>query len=220
MKIVLLGAPGAGKGTHAQFLSDKYEIPHISTGDIFRANLKAGTPLGLQARSYMEQGLLVPDSLTVDLVLDRLEAPDCENGYILDGFPRNLFQAEALTKALAEKGEEIDYAIHFVIEDEAIIRRMSGRRVCERCGATYNIHGMAPKVEGICDRCGGAVVMRKDDAPETVLKRLEVYREQTEPIVAYYRELGKEAIIDSDQPLEEVRAELTALLGENNGCNG
>ena len=220
MKIVLLGAPGAGKGTHAQFLSDKYEIPHISTGDIFRANLKAGTPLGLQARSYMEQGLLVPDSLTVDLVLDRLEAPDCENGYILDGFPRNLFQAEALTKALAEKGEEIDYAIHFVIEDEAIIRRMSGRRVCEKCGATYNIHGMAPKVEGICDRCGGAVVMRKDDAPETVLKRLEVYREQTEPIVAYYRELGKEAIIDSDQPLEEVRAELTALLGENNGCNG
>ena len=220
MKIVLLGAPGAGKGTHAQFLSDKYEIPHISTGDIFRANLKAGTPLGLQARSYMEQGLLVPDSLTVDLVLDRLEAPDCENGYILDGFPRNLFQAEALTKALAEKGEEIDYAIHFVIEDEAIIRRMSGRRVCERCGATYNIHGMAPKVEGICDRCGGAVVMRKDDAPETVLKRLEVYREQTEPIVAYYRELGKEAIINSDQPLEEVRAELTALLGENDGCNG
>lgn len=220
MKIVLLGAPGAGKGTHAQFLSDKYEIPHISTGDIFRANLKAGTPLGLQARSYMEQGLLVPDSLTVDLVLDRLQAPDCENGYILDGFPRNLFQAEALTKALAEKGEEIDYAIHFVIEDEAIIRRMSGRRVCEKCGATYNIHGMAPKVEGICDRCGGAVVMRKDDAPETVLKRLEVYREQTEPIVAYYRELGKEAIIDSDQPLEEVRAELTALLGENNGCNG
>ena len=220
MKIVLLGAPGAGKGTHAQFLSDKYEIPHISTGDIFRANLKAGTPLGLQARSYMEQGLLVPDSLTVDLVLDRLEAPDCENGYILDGFPRNLFQAEALTKALAERGEEIDYAIHFVIEDEAIIRRMSGRRVCERCGATYNIHGMAPKVEGICDRCGGAVVMRKDDAPETVLKRLEVYREQTEPIVAYYRELGKEAIINSDQPLEEVRAELTALLGENDGCNG
>ena len=220
MKIVLLGAPGAGKGTHAEFLSDQYEIPHISTGDIFRANLKAGTPLGLQARSYMEQGLLVPDSLTVDLVLDRLQAPDCENGYILDGFPRNLFQAEALTEALAEKGEEIDYAIHFVIDDEAIIRRMSGRRVCEKCGATYNIHGMAPKVEGVCDRCGGAVIMRKDDAPETVLKRLEVYREQTEPIVAYYRELGKEAVINSDQSLEEVRAELTALLGEKNGCNG
>ena len=219
MKIVLLGAPGAGKGTHAEFLTEVYGIPHISTGDIFRANLKEGTPLGLKARFYMEQGLLVPDSLTVDLVLDRLNAPDCEAGYILDGFPRNLFQASALTAALAEKGEEIDYAIHFVIEDEAIIRRMSGRRVCENCGATYNIHGMAPKQEGICDRCGGKVVMRKDDAPETVLKRLEVYREQTEPIVAYYRKLGKEAVINSDQPLEKVQAELMTLLGVKNGSH-
>ena len=220
MKIVLLGAPGAGKGTHAQYLSDKYQIPHISTGDIFRANLKAGTPLGLEAKAYMEQGMLVPDSLTVSLVLDRLKEEDCQNGYILDGFPRNLFQAEALTEALAEEGDEIDYAIHLVISEEEILRRMSGRRVCLICGATYNVNGMAPKTEGVCDRCGGPVVQREDDKPETVLKRLEVYREQTEPIAAYYRELNKEVLIDSGRPLEEVRQALTDLLGEcEDGCN-
>jgi adenylate kinase len=212
MKIVLLGAPGAGKGTHAQYLSDKYEIPHISTGDIFRANLKNGTPLGLKAKAYMDRGELVPDELTVDLVLDRLNQEDCENGYILDGFPRNLFQADALTKALAEKGEDIDHAIHFVISEEAIIRRMSGRRVCPVCGATYNVVGMPTKVEGICDRCGSEVIQREDDKPATVLKRLEVYREQTEPIVGYYRERGKEERIDSSQPLEEVRKALDELL--------
>ena len=212
MKIVLLGAPGAGKGTHAQYLSDKYEIPHISTGDIFRANLKNGTPLGLKAKAYMDRGELVPDELTVDLVLDRLMQEDCANGYILDGFPRNLFQADALTKALAEKGEEIDHAIHFVISEEAIIRRMSGRRVCPVCGATYNVVGMPTKVEGICDRCGSEVIQREDDKPATVLKRLEVYREQTEPIVGYYRERGKEERIDSSQPLEEVRRALDELL--------
>ena len=212
MKIVLLGAPGAGKGTHAQYLSDKYEIPHISTGDIFRANLKNGTPLGLKAKAYMDRGELVPDELTVDLVLDRLNQEDCENGYILDGFPRNLFQADALTKALAEKGEDIDHAIHFVISEEAIIRRMSGRRVCPVCGATYNVVGMPTKVEGICDRCGSEVIQREDDKPATVLKRLEVYREQTEPIVGYYRERGKEERIDSSQPLEEVRKVLDELL--------
>ena len=212
MKIVLLGAPGAGKGTHAQYLSDKYEIPHISTGDIFRANLKNGTPLGLKAKAYMDRGELVPDELTVDLVLDRLNQEDCENGYILDGFPRNLFQADALTKALAEKGEDIDHAIHFVISEEAIIRRMSGRRVCPVCGATYNVVGMPTKVEGICDRCGSEVIQREDDKPATVLKRLEVYREQTEPIVGYYRERGKEERIDSSQPLEEVRKALDEPL--------
>ncbi|MBO4872727.1 MAG: adenylate kinase [Lachnospiraceae bacterium] len=220
MKIVLLGAPGAGKGTHAQYLSDKYEIPHISTGDIFRANLKNGTPLGLKAKAYMDRGELVPDELTVDLVLDRLTQEDCENGYILDGFPRNLFQAEALTEALAEKGEEIDHAIHFVISEEAIIRRMSGRRVCPVCGATYNVVGMPTKVEGICDRCGSEVIQREDDKPATVLKRLEVYREQTEPIVGYYRERGKEERIDSAQPLEEVRRALDDLLKEDgDGCH-
>ena len=221
MKIVLLGAPGAGKGTHAQYLSDKYEIPHISTGDIFRANLKNGTPLGLKAKAYMDRGELVPDELTVDLVLDRLTQADCANGYILDGFPRNLFQADALTQALAEKGEEIDHAIHFVISEEAIIRRMSGRRVCPVCGATYNIVGMPTLVPGICDRCGSEVIQREDDKPATVLKRLEVYREQTEPIVGYYRERCKEKRIDSAQPLEEVRRALDELLKEDgDGCHG
>ena len=174
--------------------------------------MKNGTPLGLKAKAYMDRGELVPDELTVDLVLDRLNQEDCENGYILDGFPRNLFQADALTKALAEKGEDIDHAIHFVISEEAIIRRMSGRRVCPVCGATYNVVGMPTKVEGICDRCGSEVIQREDDKPATVLKRLEVYREQTEPIVGYYRERGKEERIDSSQPLEEVRKVLDELL--------
>lgn len=221
MKIVLLGAPGAGKGTHAQYLSDKYEIPHISTGDIFRANLKNGTPLGLKAKAYMDRGELVPDELTVDLVLDRLNQEDCGKGYILDGFPRNLFQADALTKALAEKNDEIDYAIHFVISEEAILRRMSGRRVCPVCGATYNVVGMPTKVEGICDRCGSEVIQREDDKPATVLKRLEVYREQTAPIVDYYRERGKEERVDSARPLEEVRRALDEILKEDgDGCHG
>ena len=214
MKIVLLGAPGAGKGTHAQYLSDKYEIPHISTGDIFRANLKNGTPLGLKAKAYMDRGELVPDELTVDLVLDRLEQPDCTKGYILDGFPRNLPQADALTEALSKKGEEIDFALHFMITEEEIIRRMSGRRVCPVCGATYNVNGMPPKKEGICDRCGSEIIQREDDKPATVLKRLDVYREQTEPIVAYYRQLGKEVPLDSSRTLEEVHAALDEILKE------
>lgn len=218
MKIVLLGAPGAGKGTHATRLSDDYGIPHISTGDIFRANLKNGTELGLKAKSYMDQGLLVPDELTVDLVLDRLKQDDCKNGWILDGFPRNLFQAEALTKALADEGG-IDYAIHLTIEDEQIVKRMAGRRVCSVCGASYNMNGLMPLVDGVCDRCGGPVVQRADDAPETVLKRLAVYHEQTEPIVEYYRGIGKETPVDGSLPMDETYALLTALLGGKDGCH-
>ena len=217
MKLILMGAPGAGKGTHARYLSEKYQIPQISTGDIFRANLREGTPLGLKAKSYMDQGLLVPDELTTDLVLDRLQQEDCENGYILDGFPRNLNQAEALTQALSDRGEEIDFAIHLEISEEVIIRRMEGRRVCEKCGASYNLVSLPPLPPGICDFCGGAVVQRKDDEAETVRKRLEVYREQTEPIVRYYREQGKEARIDSGQSIEAVREELKQLLGEKDG---
>lgn len=218
MKIVLLGAPGAGKGTHAQYLSDKYDLPHISTGDIFRANLKEGTPLGLKAKAYMDRGELVPDELTVDLVLDRLTRPDCEKGFILDGFPRNLSQADALTAALWEKGQAIDCALHFTISQDVILARMSGRRVCPSCGASYNVNGMPPKKEGICDRCGGAVIQREDDKPETVLKRLEVYREQTEPIVAYYREMGREIPVDSAASIEEVRRRLDQILEGENGC--
>ncbi|MBO4839082.1 MAG: adenylate kinase [Lachnospiraceae bacterium] len=214
MKIILMGAPGAGKGTHARFLSEKYDIPQIATGDIFRANLKEKTPLGLEAKKYMEQGLLVPDELTTNMVLSRLQEEDCRNGYILDGFPRNLNQARALTEALAELGQEIDYVIHLEIAQEVILERMEGRRVCERCGASYNLKNLPPRVEGVCDYCGGAVVQRPDDVPETVLKRLDVYREQTEPILAYYRELGKEAVVDSGAAIDEVRAALTAILGE------
>nr|MBQ6242453.1 adenylate kinase [Lachnospiraceae bacterium] len=214
MKIILMGAPGAGKGTHARFLSEKYGIPQIATGDIFRANLKANTPLGLEAKKYMEQGLLVPDELTTNMVLSRLQEEDCRNGYILDGFPRNLNQARALTEALAELGQEIDFVIHLEIAQEVILERMEGRRVCERCGASYNLKNLPPRVEGVCDYCGGAVVQRPDDVPETVLKRLDVYREQTEPILAYYRELGKEARVDSGAAIDEVRAALTAILGE------
>lgn len=214
MKLVLLGAPGAGKGTHAKRLADKYGIPHISTGDIFRANLKNGTELGKKAKSYMDQGLLVPDELTVDLVLDRINQADCEKGYILDGFPRNLFQAEALTKALAEKNEEIDWAVHLMIDDSLIVDRMSARRVCSQCGASYSITVAPPKTEGICDRCGGPVVLRDDDKPETVLKRLGVYHEQTEPIVGYYRSLNKELQIDSTLSMDEVFAQIVERLGD------
>lgn len=214
MKIILMGAPGAGKGTHARFLSEKYDIPQIATGDIFRANLKEKTPLGLEAKKYMEQGLLVPDELTTNMVLSRLQEEDCRNGYILDGFPRNLNQARALTEALAELGQEIDYVIHLEIAQEVILERMEGRRVCERCGASYNLKNLPPRVEVVCDYCGGAFVQRPDDVPETVLKRLDVYREQTEPILAYYRELGKEAVVDSGAAIDEVRAALTAILGE------
>ena len=218
MKIVMLGAPGAGKGTQAEMIAEKYSIPHISTGDIFRANIKNGTELGKKAKAYMDAGNLVPDELTVDLVLDRLKQDDCRNGWILDGFPRNLFQAEALTKAMADEGG-IDYAIHLTIEDEQIVKRMAGRRVCSVCGASYNTNGLMPKVDGVCDRCGGPVVQRADDAPETVLKRLAVYHEQTEPIVEYYREIGKEAPVDGSLPMDETYALLTALLGEKDACN-
>ena len=214
MKIILMGAPGAGKGTHARFLSEKYNIPQIATGDIFRANLREKTPLGLEAKTYMDQGLLVPDELTTNMVLDRLEEEDCKNGYILDGFPRNLNQARALTEALAAKGDAIDHVIHLEIEQDIILHRMEGRRVCERCGASYNIKSLPPRREGICDYCGGAVVQRPDDVPETVLKRLDVFHEQTAPIIEYYRQLGKEARVDSGGTIEEVRAELVGILGE------
>ena len=209
-----MGAPGAGKGTHARFLSEKYDIPQIATGDIFRANLREKTPLGLEAKHYMDQGLLVPDELTTNMVLSRLQEEDCRNGYILDGFPRNLNQARALTEALAALGQEIDFVIHLEIEQDVILHRMEGRRVCERCGASYNLKSLPPRVEGVCDYCGGAVVQRPDDAPETVLKRLDVYHEQTAPILDYYRELGKEAQVDSGASIDEVRAALIAILGE------
>ena len=183
MKIIMLGAPGAGKGTQAKQIADKYGVPHISTGDIFRANIKNGTELGKKAKEYMDQGLLVPDELTCDLVMDRIQQDDCKNGFILDGFPRTIPQAEALTAALEKIGQKMDYAIDVDVPDENIVKRMGGRRACVGCGATYHLVYAAPKKEGICDNCGAELILRDDDKPETVQKRLGVYHEQTQPLI-------------------------------------
>ena len=213
MKIVMLGAPGAGKGTQAKMIAAKYQIPHISTGDIFRANIKNGTELGKKAKSYMDQGLLVPDELTVDLVIDRLAQNDCKNGYILDGFPRTIPQAESLTEALAANGEAIDFALNVDVPDANIVNRMAGRRACLKCGATYHIQFAAPKKEGICDKCGSELVLRDDDKPETVQKRLEIYHDQTHPLIEYYEKKGVLHTVDGTQTMEDVFKNITDILG-------
>lgn len=196
MKIIMLGAPGAGKGTQAKKIAEKYEIPHISTGDIFRANIKNGTELGIKAKTFMDQGLLVPDELVVDLVVDRVKQVDCTKGYVLDGFPRTIPQAQALDTALSAIGEKIDYAINVEVPDENIINRMSGRRACVACGGTYHMKYIPTKVEGICDTCGGTLMLREDDKPETVKKRLDIYHEQTQPLIDYYN--GKNILREVD----------------------
>lgn len=213
MKIIMLGAPGAGKGTQAKKIADKYQIPHISTGDIFRANIKNGTELGKKAKTYMDQGLLVPDELVVDLVVDRLAQDDCRNGCVLDGFPRTIPQAESLDEALAAKGEAIDYAIDVDVPDENIISRMSGRRACVACGATYHIVHIPTKIEGVCDRCGEKLVLRDDDKPETVKKRLNVYHEQTQPLIDYYTKKNVLKSVDGTKDMEEVFRAITEILG-------
>lgn len=213
MKLIMLGAPGAGKGTQAKKISEKYQIPHISTGDIFRANLKQGTELGLKAKSYMEQGLLVPDELTCDLVVDRIVQDDCKNGYVLDGFPRTIPQAEALKAALDKMGASIDYAINVEVPDENIVKRMGGRRACLACGCTYHVEFNAPKVEDICDVCGAKLVLRDDDKPETVNKRLAVYHEQTQPLIDYYNKEGVLVEVDGTQSLDDVFQAITKILG-------
>lgn len=213
MKIIMLGAPGAGKGTQAKKIAAKYNIPHISTGDIFRANIKNGTELGKKAKTYMDQGLLVPDELVVDLVVDRVNQEDCENGYVLDGFPRTIPQAEALTKALAAMGQKVDYAIDVDVPDENIVRRMSGRRACVGCGATYHIVYAPTQKEGICDTCGGELILRDDDKPETVQKRLNVYHEQTQPLIDYYTEAGILRAVDGTVDIEDVFQAIVNILG-------
>lgn len=213
MKIIMLGAPGAGKGTQAKMIADKYSIPHISTGDIFRANIKNGTELGKKAKTYMDQGLLVPDELTVDLVIDRVGQEDCKNGYVLDGFPRTIPQAESLDAALSKLGTKIDYAINVEVPDENIINRMSGRRACLACGATYHIVHIPTKVEGICDRCGSETVLRDDDKPETVKKRLDVYHEQTQPLIDYYSGKGALVEVDGTKDMNDVFADIVKILG-------
>ncbi len=213
MKIIMLGAPGAGKGTQAKKIADKYQIPHISTGDIFRANIKNGTELGKKAKTYMDQGLLVPDELVVDLVVDRLAQEDCANGCVLDGFPRTIPQAESLDAALAAKGEAIDYAIDVDVPDENIINRMSGRRACVACGATYHIVHIPTKVEGVCDRCGEGLILRDDDKPETVKKRLDVYHAQTQPLIEYYTTKNVLKSVDGTQDMEDVFQAIVNILG-------
>ena len=197
MKVVMLGAPGAGKGTQA-----------------FRANIKNGTELGKKAKTYMDQGLLVPDELVVDLVVDRVNQEDCANGYVLDGFPRTIPQAEALTKALAGQGQKLDYAIDVDVPDENIVRRMGGRRACVGCGATYHLEYAPPKQEGICDTCGGELILRDDDKPETVTKRLGVYHEQTQPLIDYYTNAGILKRVDGTVDIDEVFQAITEILGE------
>lgn len=214
MKIIMLGAPGAGKGTQAEKIAEKYQIPHISTGDIFRANISAGTALGKKAEGYIDQGLLVPDELVVDLVVDRIHQQDCVKGYVLDGFPRTIPQAQYLDKALKEMGTDVKWAIDVHVPDENIIRRMSGRRACLHCGATYHVEYAAPEKDGVCDKCGEALVQREDDHPETVKKRLEVYHEQTQPLIAYYREKGILKVIDGTMDLEDVFKCIVGILGE------
>ena len=214
MKIIMLGAPGAGKGTQAKKIAAKYQIPHISTGDIFRANIKNGTELGKKAKTYMDQGLLVPDELTCDLVVDRIQQPDAANGYVLDGFPRTIPQAEALDKALAANNEAVDFAINVEVPDENIINRMSGRRACVGCGATYHIQYNAPKVEGVCDTCGEKLILRDDDKPETVKNRLSVYHEQTQPLIDYYSKKGVLAEVDGTQAMDDVFNAIVNVLGK------
>ena len=213
MKIVMLGAPGAGKGTQAKKIAAKYAVPHISTGDIFRANIKEGTELGLKAKQYMDQGLLVPDEVTIGMLLDRIHQADCNGGFILDGFPRTIPQAESLIRALAETGEAIDFAIDVDVPDANIVNRMGGRRACLKCGATYHVEFAPPKTENICDVCGAELVLRDDDKPETVQKRLAVYHEQTQPLIDYYKGKGVLHSVDGTQSMDAVFTSITEILG-------
>ena len=213
MRAVLLGPPGAGKGTQAVKLVEKYNVPQISTGDIFRKNIKEGTELGKKAQEYMNAGQLVPDELVVDLVVDRLQQDDCKNGYLLDGFPRTIFQAEQLDKFLSEQGQELDIVINFNVGHDTLIERLTGRRICTKCGAGYHIKGLPPKVEGICDKCGGELEQRKDDTVETAENRIVVYNESTAPLIEYYKQTGKLKDFDAEQDHTVVFAEIVKAIG-------
>lgn len=214
MRAVLLGPPGAGKGTQAVRLVEKYGVPQISTGDIFRKNIKEGTELGKKAQEYMNAGQLVPDELVVDLVKDRLMQDDCADGYLLDGFPRTIFQAEELDKFLAENGQELDAVINFEVGHDALIERLTGRRVCKKCGAGYHIKNIPPKVEGICDKCGGELEQRKDDTVETAENRIVVYNESTAPLIGYYSKTGALKNFNAEKDPDEVFEEIVKEIGE------
>jgi len=209
MKLIMLGAPGAGKGTQGAILSEKLGIPTISTGNILRAAVKAGTPIGLKAKSYMDAGALVPDDVIIGIIAEALKGPDCENGYILDGVPRTIPQAEAME----QQGVEIDCALDIEVDDNTIVERMSGRRTCEACGASFHVVNFPPKQEGVCDKCGQPLVIRKDDEPETVKARLATYHAQTEPLIAFYKERGKLKTVENQPTIEATTAEIEKALG-------
>ncbi|MBE6065065.1 adenylate kinase [Clostridium cochlearium] len=216
MNIILLGPPGAGKGTQAKLISEKYSIPHISTGDIFRKNISNKTPLGMEAKSYMDKGQLVPDELTIEIVKDRLSEEDCKNGFLLDGFPRTVKQAEALDEFLTNKNSKTDAALLIDVPQGLILERMTGRRVCGECGASYHIKFVKPNTEGVCDICGGELVQRKDDTKETVLERLEVYSKQTQPLIEYYKNKDVLFELDGTKEKNEVFENISDVLGAIN----
>ncbi|WP_066871305.1 adenylate kinase [Clostridium mediterraneense] len=216
MKIVLLGPPGAGKGTQAKSISNKYSIPHISTGDIFRKNISENTPLGIEAKSYIDKGLLVPDEVTINMVNDRLSMDDCKKGYLLDGFPRTVEQAEALDKFLSERGEKLDTALLIEVPSNFIVERMTGRRVCPSCGASYHVKFNPPVVEGKCDVCGSDLIQRKDDTMEIVQDRLNVYEAQTQPLIDFYRNKNQLSAVDGTKAINEVFESICEILGSNN----
>ena len=216
MKIIMVGAPGAGKGTQAKRIAEKYDIPHVSTGDIFRANLKEGTELGLKAKVFMDQGALVPDEITIGMLMDRIHQDDCKKGYVLDGFPRNIPQAEALTKALEAEGESIDAVVDVNVPDENIMERMSGRRTCRKCGEGFHTKYKPSMVDGVCDVCGGELYTRDDDLPETVKKRLVVYHDQTQPLIDYYSKQQILKSVDGTQRMDKVFADIVEVLDSLN----
>lgn len=215
MRIVLLGPPGAGKGTQAKLIVEKYNIPHISTGDIFRKNIKEMTPLGIKAKEYIDKGQLVPDELTVDIVKDRIQEEDCKNGFLLDGFPRTVAQADALSEVLEELGTKLDSVINIKVDENNLIVRLSGRRVCPKCGASFHVVFNPPKNEGVCDYCGAEVIQRADDSEETVKNRLAVYNKQTQPLIDYYTNNGLIKNINGEQDINKVFAEICEVLGSD-----
>ncbi|ACQ54898.1 adenylate kinase [Clostridium botulinum] len=215
MRVILLGPPGAGKGTQAKLISEKFSIPHISTGDIFRANIKEKTPLGIEAKRYIDNGQLVPDEVTIGIVKDRLTKDDCDNGFLLDGFPRTVAQAEALDEFLKGINKELDVALLIKVPEEFILERMTGRRVCTSCGASYHIRFNPPKIEGKCDICDNELIQRKDDTEATVKERLEVYSKQTYPLINYYKDNGIISEVNGTESIDEVFGNISNILGRD-----